>query len=608
MIGLNGFNSERQDFDISDVADEYFHALYYAEDGLDGGLWVPRYGTGDATPSGTPGTTTINGRTVWDLDGIDDIFTQSAGVSGIHGFVALARHDDATFPSYDGLIGPPGGGTVGLVGNLGGTGFVTSGQFGNTISWNEEPASNTGYLPCSPNLSPIITQRKFVSVDYSSGWIIGQDRAFTNRRWDGQIGVIGILKKHMPLDVWSRIVSQWARYFEFETIIHPNAEWVNKFPPPLPNRTTKTLINDNDSIFQYTSVRGNPRSSAFRDMPDLIGTNIADVKQVGGLQMFIPAGGAQTYINMDMTTWNTSGSVTTPISAMNTVEDEVFEFTVSGEGFIYDTYTVGSHTGNNHARCLARLIDGTINSDSYMSFYNVNSQVGNRVDLTQLNNQWKLLDAVLAGTSDRVRFDFTAGTNATIQIRKMRNQPNFLQPFPGPSITVPTGTASGTDSAFTLSFQNSPWPSAATFAFLMKPYGGWNGLGVGPEGPPFAAMRIFSIGNWHIRNAADPVLRAAGVDVITATDRYIKNDWQIIWFDYNGSEVGMQWGVDDTRLTAASANIPSGSLYVGNESAVNQSHCFTCILAFNEIVSQTDRKNIEYELINTARNSRIKEQ
>lgn len=596
-------------FDIADLYDEYFHCLWVANDGLDGsGDWIDRVQGFAATPTNSPSAAAFGDGLAWDFNGTDQYFSSTDVINeGIAGFIAVARNNsETTFATYEGIITEPFGGQTALIGNAGGTGLYRIGSMGDGVTWDGIPTDHqaNGFLPCGPELRAILVQRQFLTaVTADSGLFIGRDRSALDRFWNGQIAVAGALKKTLPTDLWERIMVTWAAEYGFMHKIHPAVEWKGRQPVVQSSRPGRVKLNDG-AHHVYRSVRTRERSSGARGMPD-VPVNHPDVISAGGVSYVLPSGSSQSNVSMDLTDWTPSGG----IEDLQYIGDDTYSVTVSGAASL--TYDLASdHTGNKCARCLVRTVVGYIPENTYLTFYNDDTEVGSGGVMAGLGQtDWDLVDVVQAGTNDQMRFEFPAEADCTIWLRKVRSQLNYLQPFPAPYRGTAVGTGSGTDSSYIADYL---WPStAATVAFLFKPYGGWFAGGTGPQSPPAGAgTRVFSAGNWHLRGDEDPVLRVGGVDSITASGGSMISDWQVWWFDYDtaSSEIGLQCGANETRYTYTSSENPSSNMYIGNESAVNQLNSFVAPFFFDRVVSQPDRLTMENEMIRTARAANIKEQ
>jgi hypothetical protein len=129
-----------------------------------------------------------NSKPVLRVDGTDDHLVIAAQLT-VGAALAVALHDSATFPGYDGLFtgNGVGGSEYFFAGNGAGgsSSFQVGGEFGTSI-WVNNVAT--------VSFAPLPNMKVVVGVDATpitaTGFFIGKDRAFTSREWDGDIAEI----------------------------------------------------------------------------------------------------------------------------------------------------------------------------------------------------------------------------------------------------------------------------------------------------------------------------------------------------------------------------------------------------------------------------------
>jgi len=186
------------------------------------------------------------------------------------------------------------------------------------------------------------------------------------------------------------------------------------------------------------------------------------------------------------------------------------------------------------------------------------------------------------GDSDQFAFYDIGGVD--IEIRNIR--------FVNSSAPVPpfvAGTGAGETCAVDLLSATPSWPSAGTAVQAVMPYGY-----SGANNPVNAAARLFYATAYSVLNPGNITVNP-GLDTnVSVTDGAI----DVISSDWSGSTVGAR-GNDQARITASSALVPTGVLYIGNTSTgIRPFHGALATLIFPWVLSDA-----EYEIVRVGLNS-----
>lgn len=598
-IGMQFVGDGLADFDFLDpdfLSEWYLAAWLTWEDGLN-----DLVGSYDLSwQGGTPSTVSYNGKTLYDLDGANHYADCATGPSGVYGAHFFGDFDDASFTDYDGLIG--GQSTpVGAIGHSGTTGMYRSGVFGAHFEYSSRQRTNIarGLLP-TPGLTLVSIQNPWQAASFSN-IRLGQDRTYTGRRHNGPWGFAGLLKKPMPTYVKAMV--EWWLHSETDTLdalyVRNEHNAATKVQVPVAEPEGRTLLNAFPHQTTCTVRPTEKRGSGLR-MPPLDDRAINDRRQVEGIDFFLPTGGTSQHCDPDLTTWTNSDATDLSVSASTdgwADGEDSYELVASGDATLTDA--IASYTGPRSCRIMARVTSGTVPASSTIQFANSGTPTGVSGDLSAIGSDWTIVDCWMSGTSNQIVITFPAGADCTVEAAVARVANGYEVAFPPPHPGV-TG-ASGTDSTFRDSLYGTQHPTKGQMLFIMAPYGGWPGTGA--RIAPFANFRILNVGTsggtgWRIRmqSRTDPVLEeGGGTAMATHTGEVMAAGWNYIWLDWSSadSEVGFQWGSGTTRKTHASSEYPSSNPYIGNESAVNQSHCITAFLPWDDINTQEERETIE---------------
>jgi hypothetical protein len=300
-----------------------------------------------------------------------------------------------------------------------------------------------------------------------------------------------------------------------------------------------------------TTTRTGSRKSIDANTSAEVAENTEDLFTYGSNNVTLlgPMNGATNLVDTDLTNWDRG-----PSTAIADQGNAIYRVTVSAASqYVLDAITTASL--DRVGSCQARLISGTLSNGSVLRFQDGGTPRGTAADLTSLSSSWSSVKCSVTSADQTTRLVAAfVSTDAVIEFRWMRAVDSTVAhpAFPDGS----TAAASyGGDSIVC-----TPTYAASGYAVIpFVPYD-WSDTG----NPANAQPLIFESGSFTVGLDASGFYTTNGGAV--STKKPVADTLSIIIVTWDGTNHTIT--VDnETEVSASSAIVPSGTLYVGNTAA-----------------------------------------
>ena len=327
----------------------------------------------------------------------------------------------------------------------------------------------------------------------------------------------------------------------------------------------------------FTNTRAGARKSVFPDVGE-IAANTPDLyTTVDGINVYSSMAGVTNLVDPDLTNWPTGGG---RVNITESSHVYTLSFDGTGAEAVY-TPDPASAALDRYGSFEARIVSGSISpGNNFVSFGSATGDKnGNFYDMENLTSEWQVVDFSVdnAITTDRVVLVLANSTPVDIEIRNMR-----AVDLSAPAAAFPDGSGAGATYGTDL-LSASPTLAAQGTIYIPWINYGWSN----DQNPIAVGARLLSATGYEVYLDASGFIRTTGGAI--STKKTIDDTLTVAAVTWDG--VNQTIRVDDeTVVSVASAGVPSGTLYHGNNSgATAPGHAAGAPLIFDYVHSESEK-------------------